>query len=308
MFELNKSTLADAKSITEELGISNLFRGLLIVLMLVIISMGFIGNLTVLISSLKYKAIELDEIDLIFLENIAAADFMITLFGLVPMFITICGNAWILGNFLCSLTGFIINIPGYADIFLLMGTSCYRAWRISCPLSVPIESRTIRILVLLIWRLSAGLELIPGFFDLFSSMYEPLYIQCDHSGGKVYDAVSVTLVFGALVVIVVANILIFTVLNKANSITMNGQAAKRPTSKAAVTILSICSVFIVSYFPFVIFYILSKAKAAPMWLPTFCQFSISLNVILNPVIYTMTNKRFGRFIKTFLPTCVSYSL
>lgn len=302
MFELNKSSITNAKFITEELGISDVTRGLLIVLTATMVIMGFIGNLTVLISSLKYKAIELDKIDLIFLENIAAADFILTLFGFVPMFTTLCGNTWILGNFLCRVNAFVINIPAYSEILLIMFTSCYRMWRISCPLSVPMRSKTIKILVSVIWVVSVSVEFVPAFIpEETVAYYEPLYLQCRHSARPIYNAGILTLILAPLVVIVIANVVIFIMLRKSDTIlTKNGLKGTNSCHKAAVTILSICAIFIISYAPFILLFLYHLFRTPPNWLLTLCQYSITLNVVMNPVIYTLTNKRFGKFVRRFV--------
>ena len=66
---------------------------------------------------------------------------------------------------------------------------------------------------------------------------------------------------------------------------------------AVVTITIICWTFVISWLPFVIRVILASATdAVPAWLYVVQIEMLGLNVTLNPVIYTVTNRRFRDFL------------
>ena len=60
----------------------------LIIYDLLILSLGLLGNSTVVYSTLRYNAIKLDKISLIFVQNLAIADIFLALSGILPMWIT----------------------------------------------------------------------------------------------------------------------------------------------------------------------------------------------------------------------------
>ena len=66
---------------------------------------------------------------------------------------------------------------------------------------------------------------------------------------------------------------------------------------ALVTITIICWTFVISWLPFVIKVILTSAMdTVPPWIYVFQIEMLGLNVTLNPVIYTLTNRRFRDFL------------
>lgn len=106
------------------------------------------------------------------------------------------------------------------------------------------------------------------------------------------------LIIALLILILAANCLIFIDLYKANR-KMNKYGTIASSKKAALTISVICWVFISSYLPVIVIMLLDAYSnvAIPLWLDIISQYAISLNVVLNPFIYGVTNKRFWKFVK-----------
>ena len=66
---------------------------------------------------------------------------------------------------------------------------------------------------------------------------------------------------------------------------------------ALVTITVICWTFVISWLPFVIKVILTSAMdTVPEWIYVVQIEMLGLNVTLNPVIYTVTNRRFRDYL------------
>ena len=84
-----------------------------------VILLGMVGNSLVLVGSVKYNAIRMEENSVILLEHVAAADVMATLFQFVPMMTTLAAERWVLGKFLCY-----CGIVGYSGIFLSVARRC----------------------------------------------------------------------------------------------------------------------------------------------------------------------------------------
>ena len=75
------------------------YRGLLTVSSL-------IGDSLILVGSLRYNAIKLHKIIVIFVQHMAVADLLLTVFGIVPGAVSLAANDWILGDVLCYLSYF----------------------------------------------------------------------------------------------------------------------------------------------------------------------------------------------------------
>ena len=71
-----------------------------------IVILGLFGNGIVLFASIKYNAVEMDKVSLLFLENLALADSILTIARYLPKLITLCSNRWILGETMCFINVF----------------------------------------------------------------------------------------------------------------------------------------------------------------------------------------------------------
>ena len=67
-----------------------------------------IGDSLILVGSLRYNAIKLHKIIVIFVQHMAVADFMVTLFGIIPGAVSLEANGWILGDTACYIS-YIFN-------------------------------------------------------------------------------------------------------------------------------------------------------------------------------------------------------
>ena len=57
--------------------------------------------------SLRYNAIKLHKIIVIFVQHMAAADILMTIFSIIPGALSLATNAWILGDQICYLNYFL---------------------------------------------------------------------------------------------------------------------------------------------------------------------------------------------------------
>ena len=90
-----------SSTITE---ISETTRSLLIILTTAIILLGLLGNGFVLYASLIYRAINIDRVSILLIENLAIADFLVVMVEFLPMLITLCANDWVMGQVSSSST------------------------------------------------------------------------------------------------------------------------------------------------------------------------------------------------------------
>ena len=72
-------------------------------------------------------------------------------------------------------------------------------------------------------------------------------------------------------------------------------AKTRMSSRTPITLISVCCLFVITYFPIFVFSVFkSKDYIAPMWFYVFVMEFISFNVAGNPVVYALTNTRFRK--------------
>ena len=69
---------------------------------LFIITSSFIGDTTILIASIKYKAFKLHRVIIAVIQHIAFCDLMLSATYLLPNMVSIIVDKWVLGNFFCN--------------------------------------------------------------------------------------------------------------------------------------------------------------------------------------------------------------
>ena len=99
----------------------------------------------------------------------------------------------------------------------------------------------------------------------------------------------ICVVFFPMCIIILTNLIILYIAGVVN----NG-----PRTKAVLTISLVCWTFVLSYAPLLVYYSLALlGKKLPGWFQIVSSYTVSINNIVNPVIYTFTNKRFSMFLK-----------
>ncbi|XP_063693666.1 octopamine receptor beta-1R-like [Bolinopsis microptera] len=87
-------------------------------LVFVLIS-SLIGDAVILIASLKYKAIKLNRIIVLFIEQIAACDMFLSLLYLVFTLVPLISNRWVYGGTLCTLRVYLAYSVTTASLLLI---------------------------------------------------------------------------------------------------------------------------------------------------------------------------------------------
>ena len=85
---------------------SDTLRSTWAVYFLFIIVSSLIGDTTILIASVKYKAFKLHKVIVVIIQHIAVCDLLVSVTDIVPKLISVVANEWALGDFLCYLNSY----------------------------------------------------------------------------------------------------------------------------------------------------------------------------------------------------------
>ena len=103
-----------------------------------IVFLGILGNTFVLIASLKYRAINIDRISILLVENLAAADLLIAVVEYLPLLMVLIADGnWLLGNWVCKIQAYAKFPPFVAENIIITTMACYRAHVVLNPPLVP---------------------------------------------------------------------------------------------------------------------------------------------------------------------------
>ena len=235
----------------------------------------------------------MDKVSLLFVENLALADFTLALTRYLIKLITLCSSRWVMGEAVCFITVFISYIVNGAEILITTAISVYRLFVLTHTMDSHISTKYVKMFIVLVW-LSTGCVVAVLTIGDTIVYFNPDYFDCDWHlvSLKLYWKISECLYLALPVaVIIIINIWILIIAGRHAK---NKTGEKLPSKSAVITVSSICWVFVVSYIPILIDLMIDDP---PSWFNTLAVYTLSISVIGNPIIYTITNNRFRCFIK-----------
>ena len=266
---------------------------------LVVAVMGLIGNSLVVYSSLRYNAIQLDRISILLVRNLAVADILYTLVTVIPLTITYCVRRYVLGDIYCFISAHLAFVPGSVNSLTVLAITGYRLRVVLLPLR-GVSRSSAHLVILLIWAFStAGSAVSLGYQSKF--VFAPNNARCLST---IYVNQAAAPLFGAVFILqTVVPIVLITAFNIAILFVASRQKRRHRPNAAAnmkgyLTVVFLSGLFICSLTPFVVFtYLKTNGIAVPSSLDLMAFHCIFLNVGGNPVLYTITNRRFGTYVK-----------
>eukprot|EP00116_Pleurobrachia_bachei_P003405 sb/3463667/ len=280
---------------------SQLALGILSLYALVTTLLGFFGNAIVLYSSFRYNAIHLDSASLVFVQNLALADLLYTIIVLFPSCVTYLANDYVLGDVYCKLTAQLSFLPGSANCLLVLTITSYKLKMLITPL-LTVSTRPARGFSVGVWLVALSLTFVSLGYKSTSS-FNPYAVRCLSSIYSNEDAETLFKILYAI--IVTAPIFLITILNCV-ILVIACQASRKRIRKGILTVAALSGLFIVSLTPFTVCtFMKGEGETVPPFLDLIASHCIFLNTCGNPLLYTITNRRFGRYIRTVtLKGCV----
>eukprot|EP00116_Pleurobrachia_bachei_P005890 sb/3466152/ len=269
----------------------------------------FTGNSAVLYTSLRYNAISLDEVSLVFVQNLAIADLLFAVTVIFPILVTLVADRFVLGGVWCFINSQTSFIPWILNSLLVLAISSHRVAVATNPLlSLKLNQSQARYLCLVLWCLALsvpGIQIVSGSVSSFS----PTTAKCVSS---IYsDAATADLFLWYIVVILsLTPLCLVIILNGVlGFIAVRASKSMRARShyKGVVMVCALSGLFAVSWLPWGISTILSLI-GRPINYPyiSLLGYHITfLNGMGNPILYTLTNRRFARFLRQLLSVKVS---
>lgn len=258
--------------------------------------LALVGNSGFIYLSVKDRSINFGRITSTLLENLAVADLMMAVIGGWTAYITFTAKRWVLGRVWCVLALKLLYCGGTAEVLILAAISLHRASLLKDPfLLAGISTMKIRMGICMIWITA----LLPSAASLLAGSvvyYEPANLACvssirTSSSGLVIALLS--LLMGVPIVsILLSNVYLLLALfhYKRRCKARSNSVEDVSSRKAVLMVCLVCWVFLFSWSPYVVKVICDAFKVdLPRWFFIFQAHFLSLNIVSNPIIYTITN-------------------
>ena len=276
--------------------------------LLFVLASSLIGDSTILIASIKYRAFNLHKVMVVIIQHIAVCDMLMSVTYAFPMFISVVNGEWVLGNFLCSVTAYPKYYFYSTSVLLICNMTCNKTLLLRYPLRFgTISGRKAHLLCVACWAAAltfpVSLFLVEGLEGLYFS-YRGYY--CDYN---VFTAsiwkwlqplLAVLFLFIPTCLVVATTILI---LVKAKQVARRGRGSLK--WQGIMTTVLVATVHCISSLPIVLYAVASVIVTeddiyeSKLFYITFFRLvgsMLYLNTISNFYIYCLSVHGFRDFI------------
>ncbi|KAL5254107.1 hypothetical protein ACHWQZ_G013761 [Mnemiopsis leidyi] len=280
--------------------------------------LGLLGNSLVLHAFRYPDLLDYKKISIVILTNLAVADILILLIQGVPTIGVLAADRWPFGSTLCHLLGLTKYTTFYIEVFLTAMLSAHRAYILTFPFKgMLITKRSAVRTIVVIWIASILLNAV-GVIGSEITFFDGRFLSCNAGIYLKKELEWEGYLLGTSLLI--GSIIIYT------SLFIIGWKAKRATvkpaknrnnmdappavprkqrlenfvqkNKSTITVCSVVGIFCVSIVPVFIVHLLKYLGVNVSPNLGLTQEVIALfGVVLNPVIYSLTNPTFLKFYK-----------
>ena len=263
-----------------------------------------IGNSIILLATLRYKAIKLDSVSVVLIQNIAVSDILMGLNSIFPILASLIADKWIFGDFLCYVQHYM-KVPIFLSAELLI--CAMHINKLSC-LAFPLASiskkhTTGRILALAMWALACVIPSVQLYVDWASITFDYRLYRCHYvfraphiwRWARPLLIITITILPNILVLLSTAALMIF-VWRKRGKINLQG----------AVTSVYVGLAYLIAFGPVAVnqgiiinFYPIMDKDTRAFFFVVFSRiafFTTFINGMSNVFIYSISVKSFGEFV------------
>ena len=269
--------------------------------------LGLLGNGLVIYSSIRYNAIQMDKISLLLVQNLAVADFIYILNNVLPSAVTYIAKKYILGPVYCFLSAQTSFIYAQVNTVTVLSMTAYRLWILRAPLR-PVTHGAAKVGVVVIWITACATTILclaykskSEFSPKSAKCFSTIYIHKSLTASILFRLIFGGAVLFPVVIIGIINVILFIISYKSSKKLRAAQgfntSRELNNARAFTTVLALSCAFTASYLPYMIFLIWKGLDGnLPYQVEQVGVSCVMINSFCNPILYTMTNRRFGRFV------------
>ena len=278
-----------------------------------------IGDTLILVGSLRYDAIKLHKILVIFIQYIAVADLLLTVFHILPGTVSLVSNEWVFGDVFCSVSYFVDAGSSIAVSLLISLLALSKMLIVKYPLrAIQISAKAAHLAACCLWIYGFIYPVAAIAKDPHGVYFSYLVYNCDYGCSKSTWKSVGRKIFGIAFGISVLVSTVITALSCVLLIVLAKRAANRiggPQGlhwQGVLTVLLSGAVHTIATLPLDIFYITpfdpsdnDSSFLFHLYLGRYAWHVAALAMVANFYIYTLTLSSFREFLKSWLTRLVT---
>ena len=267
-------------------------RSVIAVWLLLVISLAFMGNTFVLVSSLRSKSIKLDRISVTIIQNIAITDICFSAHMGVSL-VSVFADSWPFGELICMISNYWSIYFGIMELTLICALNISKLTILISPLQARCRRKSTAVLICgAIWVIPLA-NILPSIALGRLVEFRRSFFRCEgYFTGRFYKLLPmvnmlVFMVFPMLIVAVGMGVLIY-IVRRIEGIRRQGM----------VTLISISACYFLSFLPFGLYYVLrgplgfSDNYFVGVYYYRVALFCTNCSFAANPIIYFLSLRSF----------------
>ena len=262
-----------------------------------VILSSLLGDSTILVASIKYKAIKLHKVIVTIIQHIAVCDLLVVTLDVLPKLTTIVPNRWVLGQVICSVLPFPSYSVNPASILLICPMTTFKVLLVKYPLRFgSTSSMKAHITCLACWGIPfivPALMLVVDSKDVYFSYksYTCAYGFSKDIWKNYLFPLGASLMCPPLILVVANSVQLLVIAKQ-----VAGRQRDSLKLQGIITTVLTATVFCVSWLPIIGMLIIPSSVAFERIVLSF----MFLNTMCNFYIYCITVTSFRRFVRSRL--------
>ena len=267
-----------------------------------------IGDSTILIASVKYRAFKLHKVITAIIQHIAVCDLMVCVMDIFPRLVSVLAGEWLLGNFLCYLSTYARYYFNPASVLLICGMTTSKLIILKYPLrSGTIKQRTAHKVCVTCWLAALTIPVSGLIVDGNDVEFSDTGYQCSYrfsSASWHFLKLPIVVIFLLIPIVLVISNTIYLLI-KARRPT--GQGRELRNWQGTMTTILTATIYCISIFPSVLHalpHLTTMDQKQDAHFYRLASSFLALNTISNFYIYCLTVPSFRKFIRSRILGCV----
>ena len=259
-----------------------------------------IGDTLILVGSIRYNAIKLHKIIVIFIQHMAVADIMVTMFGIIPGAVSLEVNEWILGKSTCYLIYFFNDCLAAVQCLITGAFAMSKLLIVKYPLrAISFSTNAAKIAVICIWITGSIFPVTALAQDRNGANFSYIVYICDYIINQKWSNTAQEIYVSTIGIVTLTSIL-GTVISSVMLLILAKRATDRRSEglqwQGVLAILLTAAAHFLLAIPLAFYYI-SRAFTPPnLYFYRFAWWTSQLGCMVNFYILGLTLPSFRAFL------------
>ena len=270
---------------------------------LFVILSSLIGDTTILVGSIKYRAIKLHGVIVTIIQHIAVCDLLVTATQVLPNFVTLLADDWVFGKVFCRVFIYAAYFVNPASILLICTMTMSKLLLLKYPLTFgATSSKKAHMICVACWGISPVCPVLMLAVDMDDFHFSYVFYTCvydlsSHIWKYLQPLLGLPLVILPTFLIVATSVHLLVIAKQVASRRREGLKWQ-----GIITTVLTATVFCLSLLPCFVMMVMTKSSLSNWDLVTILKFArttqplVFLNTMCNFYIYCLTVTSFRNFV------------